>query len=91
MLTYKYYKFPDASLCPSVDEWPEGVSVDVIGQIIDQEGTYDEEGNELVPPTYKDGWHVNVVYQGEPDLSFVQAFEVQVQTPTRMWLGQTLI
>jgi hypothetical protein len=82
MLTYKYYRFPDSSLCPPIDEWPSGVSVDVIGQIID------EEGSESTPPTYKEGWHVNVVYQGEPDLSFVQAFEIQVNTPVRKWLGQ---
>jgi hypothetical protein len=56
---------------PDFEEWPEGVDIDVIGQIEN-----------------KQGWHVNVVYQGEKDLNFVQDYEVQVITPIRKWLGQ---
>ena len=34
------------------------------GIIVDVPGTYDEEGVELTPPTYIDGWHTNVVVKG---------------------------
>jgi hypothetical protein len=32
-----------------------------IGVIVDQQGTYDEEGNELTPPTFLDGYHVDIM------------------------------
>jgi hypothetical protein len=32
-----------------------------IGVIVDQQGTYDEEGNELTPATFIDGYHVDVM------------------------------
>ena len=90
MLNYKYYKFPDETFCPSPDEWPEGVSIDVVGLIVEQEAMFDEDGEELTPTIYKEGWHVNIVYQGTPDLSFVEKFEIQVDTPIRYWFGQPI-
>jgi hypothetical protein len=88
MLQYKYYKFPSKDLVPPRDEWPEGVSVSEVGQIVDQPGTYDEEGNQLTAPTFIEGWHVNIVHQNEPDLSFVEQFRIEVNTPIQIWLGQ---
>lgn len=32
----------------------------VVGRIIDVPGTYDEDGSELTPAIYLDGWHVNM-------------------------------
>jgi hypothetical protein len=32
-----------------------------VGQIVDVEGTYDEEGNELTAPTFIDGYHVDIM------------------------------
>ncbi len=32
-----------------------------IGLIVDQQGTYDADGNELTPPTFLDGYHVDVM------------------------------
>ncbi len=88
MLHYKYYKFPSPGDIPNIDEWPEGVDVDVIGQIVDTPGTYDEEGNQLTPPVLLDGWHINVAYQGDKDLSAFESYEIQVNSPVRKWLGQ---
>lgn len=90
MIEYKYYKFPSQGDVPNDDEWPIGVNVDQIGKIIDQPGTYDEEGNELTSPTYLDGWHVNVCYQNGADLSFIQEYEIQVNSPVRVWFGQPI-
>jgi hypothetical protein len=36
-------------------------AIDVVG-IITEGGEWDDEGNEITPPTVLDGWHVN--YQG---------------------------
>jgi hypothetical protein len=33
-------------------------NIDVIGKIVDTQGTYDEEGNELTAPTYRTGFYV---------------------------------
>ncbi len=32
-----------------------------IGLIVDQQGTYDADGNELTPPTFLNGYHVDVM------------------------------
>ena len=32
---------------------------DVIGLMVDTHATHDDEGNELTPATYVEGWHVN--------------------------------
>ena len=44
-----------------------------VGLIIDQEATFDEEGNLLTEPTYRDGYHFdimtdNVIYFGENEI-----------------------
>jgi carbonic anhydrase len=52
----------------------EGIhSVVNIGKIIDVEGTYDENGNELTPPTYINGYHFDVMC--EQEISFDNAIE----------------
>jgi hypothetical protein len=88
MIQYKYYKFPSEAEAPDVSEWPEGISVDVVGTIADFPVMYDGQGNIANSATYLDGWHVNVCYEGDKDLSFVQQYEITVNTPVRAWLGQ---
>ena len=38
-----------------------------LGYIPIVKGTYDEEGNELTPPVLSDDYHVDVLWNGEPD------------------------
>ena len=38
-----------------------------LGHIVLTEGTYDEEGNELTPPVLSEDYHVDVLWNGEPD------------------------
>ena len=38
-----------------------------LGNIVVTKGTYDEEGNELTPPVLSDNYHVDVLWNGEPD------------------------
>ena len=38
-----------------------------LGHIVTTKGTYDEEGNELTPPVLSDSYHVDVMWNGEPD------------------------
>jgi hypothetical protein len=40
-----------------------------IGLIVDQQGEYNEEGNEITPPTYIDGYHVDVMTDAEIEFS----------------------
>jgi len=37
-----------------------------IGHIVETEGTYDEEGNEVTPPVLSSTYAVDVIWQGEP-------------------------
>ena len=35
-----------------------------LGHIVEQQGQYDEEGNETVAPVLSDKWHVDVLWKG---------------------------
>lgn len=38
-----------------------------LGNLVLTEGTYDEEGNELTPPVMSDTYHIDVLWDGEPN------------------------
>jgi len=38
-----------------------------LGHIVTTKGTYDEEGNEITAPVLSDKYHVDVMWNGEPD------------------------
>ena len=38
-----------------------------LGNIVEQQGEYDEEGNEVVAPVLSDKWHVDVLWQDLED------------------------
>ena len=42
-----------------------------LGYIVVTEGTYDEDGNELTPPVLSDDYHIDVLWDGEPDEDWV--------------------
>ena len=37
-----------------------------LGHLVETEGTYDEEGNELTPPVLSSTYHIDVLWDGEP-------------------------
>ena len=46
----------------------EGIHAVVeVGLIIDQEATFDEQGNLLTEPTYRDGYHFDIMSEKEID------------------------
>jgi len=87
-MTYKYYKFPSKEDMPPLNKWPQNISINEIGTIVNNDGVFNEFGEVIKPPTVKPGWHVNVCYQGNVNLEFVKQYEINVQTPMRTWLGQ---
>lgn len=44
-----------------------GHAIMKIGHIVETEGTYDEEGNEVTPPVLSSTYSVDVIWQGEPN------------------------
>jgi|LakMenEpi03Aug12_release.lakeMendotaPanAssembly.Ray.scaffolds.fasta_scaffold748413_2 hypothetical protein len=86
MTTYKYYKFSTEQAVPT--NWPNGVNVHQVGRIIDTYPTYNNLNIQTNPPTFLSGWHVNVCYEGNIDLSFVQDYEIIVANPICKWFGQ---
>jgi hypothetical protein len=84
---YKYYRFNNEQEVPQT--WPPGVSVSVVGRIIDTPPVYNESGIVTEPLTYKPGWHVNICYTGNVNLSHLNQYEIQVNSPRRVWFGQT--
>ena len=48
--------------------YSEGIHAVVeIGKVIDQEATYDEQGNMLTEPTYREGYHFDIMSEIEID------------------------
>lgn len=37
-----------------------------LGKLVDIQGTYDEQGNELTAPTFLDGYHVDIMLNVKP-------------------------
>ena len=53
----------------------EGVHAVVeVGLIIDQEATFDEQGNLLTEPTYRDGYHFDIMSEIEIDFGANETF-----------------
>lgn len=38
-----------------------------LGNLVEQQGTYDEQGNEITPPVLSETYHVDVLWDGEPN------------------------
>jgi hypothetical protein len=90
------YKFPDKATFDTLAEaagfFSEDVlvaythdrAIDTIGPVETLPGTYDEDGNEITPPTFDNGYHVN--FLGEPPEAWDQ-YLVVVNSASRIWLG----
>ena len=89
-ITYRYYKFPSKETALKKEDWPSSVSCYEIGTLYNNDAEIDELGRIIKPATPKSGWHINISYNTNPmiDLSFVQQYEIYVQTPSNLWLGQ---
>ena len=56
-------------------EYCDGVHAVVdIGMVIDQEATYDEQGNMLTEPTYVEGYHFDIMSEKEIDFGESEIF-----------------
>ena len=62
-------------------DYTTNYAIDVIGTIIEG-GEWDEDGNEVTPPTVLPGYHVN--YQGDLPAGWDQ-YVVEPQNPIRVW------
>ena len=60
-------------------------NIDVIGKIVDTQGTYDDEGNELTAPTYLTGWNVNTTSEVPEWADYL--CDPQPVTPVRIYAG----
>ena len=57
-------------------------AIDVIGTLYNDDGVYDEEGEEVTAPTPMDGWHVN--YLGDLPEGW-ETYEVHPEPPKRIF------
>ena len=55
-----------------------------IGLIIDQEATFDEQGNLLTEPTYREGYHFDIMAEKEIDFG---ANEITPKHPRHTFAG----
>ena len=55
--------------------YAEGIDVVVeVGILIDKEATFDEQGNMLTEPTYRDGYHYDIMSEIEIDFGENEIF-----------------
>ena len=55
--------------------YAEGIEAVVeVGILIDQEATFDEQGNMLTEPTYRDGYHFDIMAEKEIDFGDNEIF-----------------
>ena len=59
-------------------------NTDILPKVVLTPATFDDEGNELTPPVYEEGWFVNVRLVGE-DGSSLEPFRVEPAHPQRVW------
>ena len=55
-----------------------------VGLIIDQEATFDENGNMLTEPTYREGYHFDIMVEKEIDFG---ANEITTNNPKHTFAG----
>ena len=55
-----------------------------IGKVIDVEPTYDEQGNLLTEPTYREGYHFDIMLEKEVDFG---ANEITPNNPKHSFAG----
>ena len=60
-------------------------NLSIIGKIVDTQGTYDEDGNQLTAATYKQGWHVNTTSEVAEWSDYL--CDPQPVTPVRIYAG----
>jgi hypothetical protein len=59
--------------------------VDIVGDIYNNDGVYDEETFEVItPPTKKEGYHINLILAGAPPSALLE-FMVSPQNPHRVF------
>ena len=64
----------------------KGHACSYVGKIVDEEGIYDEEGNELKAPTFHDGVHLNIRLLEDIELpAFTNVEQVHPDNPARVW------
>ena len=70
LITKGVYQETDGEL-----SYSEGIHAVVeVGLIIDQEATFDEQGNMLTEPTYRDGYHYDIMSEIEIDFGENEIF-----------------
>ena len=90
ILTIIEEKDDDGNVISTSDRWmfyTMDWAVDVIGTIYNNDGVYDEEGNQITPPTAVDGFHVNAKWMNPPKSRAVTATIDKPATPHRIFLG----
>lgn len=79
-LKYEFTEVPDLSDV-------QGAIV-IVGKLVEQEGTYDEEGNVITAPVISDKIAVDILYSEEP-LSELEPFRVTPNNPKHTIAGQS--
>lgn len=60
-------------------------NTDILPKVVLTPATFDDEGNELTPAVYEEGYFANVRLVGDEDGDALEPFKVEPETPQRVW------
>lgn len=60
-------------------------NTDILPKVVLTPATFDEEGDELTPAVYEEGYFANVRLLSDEDGSSMDSFKVDPETPQRVW------
>lgn len=63
----------------------DGFALDIIGPIVTTPGTYDEDGNEIIPPVIDDRFHANLRCTEAVAEMVPEGVRVSPVSPRRVW------
>ena len=60
-------------------------NTDVLPKVVLTPATFDDEGNELTPPVFEEGYFANVRLLSDEDGETLEPFAVEPEAPQRVW------
>jgi len=78
---------PENPTVTETEQRPNYRNIDVLPLVVSEPGEYNEDGEEIRPPQYALGYHVNVRCLDSEDGEALEAYKVDPTpaTPSRVW------
>ena len=76
---------PDNPIVTATEQRANYRNIDVLPLVVSEPGEYGEDAEEIRPPQYALGYHVNIRCLDSEDGEALEAYKVDPTTPARVW------